>query len=222
VRSSLPSFPPSSSPCIRPAHASSFYPLSLFTKHGTDTSTFPLSLSHRQAERATAAAPPSDSEPEPEPEPESEDDEDGDAPVPTLDLPTGNGTGDHSSDDDDDDEERENKRLKKKGDEKEKAKTATKGKGKVKAGKDGEKPKLVKKKGKGGIQIPEEWLWEDTKRIFEKPDVTPADEVEVCSFFSFPSSFFLRSLWPRCLSTLYSTLKPSACFSCFSFGYAQC
>jgi hypothetical protein len=112
--------------------------------------------------------------------------------VPTSDLPTGNGTGDHSSDDEDD-EERENKRLKKKGDENEKSKTATKGKGKAKAGKDGEKPKPVKKKGKGGIQIPDEWLWEDAKRIFEKPDVTPADEVEVCPFFFFPFCVFVFS-----------------------------
>jgi hypothetical protein len=143
--------------------------------------------------------------------------------VPTSDLPTGNGTGDHSSDDDDDDdEERENKRLKK-GDEKEKSKTATKGKGKAKAGKDGEKPKPVKKKGKGGIQIPDEWLWEDAKRIFEKPDVTPADEVEVCFFFlSFCvfvlSSFYvvpsLSAFHPVCVSSS----KRSAFISLFSLS----
>lgn len=46
------------------------------------------------------------------------------------------------------------------------------------------KPKPKKKKGKGkgkgGVSIPEEWLWEDAKRVFMKPDVLPADEVEVC------------------------------------------
>ena len=36
-----------------------------------------------------------------------------------------------------------------------------------------------KGKGKGGIQIPEVWPWEDAKALFEKPDVLPADEVEV-------------------------------------------
>ncbi|CAA7265483.1 unnamed protein product [Cyclocybe aegerita] len=37
----------------------------------------------------------------------------------------------------------------------------------------------AKRKGKGGIQVPEEWPWEDAKKIFEKPDVLPADEVEL-------------------------------------------
>ena len=35
------------------------------------------------------------------------------------------------------------------------------------------------KKKKGGISIPEEWPWEEAKKVFEKPDVKPADEVEV-------------------------------------------
>ncbi|KAI0632213.1 PIN domain-like protein [Trametes polyzona] len=35
------------------------------------------------------------------------------------------------------------------------------------------------KKKKGGIQIPEEWPWEQAKAIFEKPDVTPAAELEL-------------------------------------------
>ena len=38
------------------------------------------------------------------------------------------------------------------------------------------------KKKKGGIQIPEEWPWEQAKKVFETPDVTPADQIEVCSF----------------------------------------
>lgn len=37
------------------------------------------------------------------------------------------------------------------------------------------------KKKKGGIQIPEEWPWEQAKQIFEKPDVTPADQLDVRS-----------------------------------------
>lgn len=46
------------------------------------------------------------------------------------------------------------------------------------------KPKPKKKgkgKGKGGIVVPEEWPWEEAKKVFEKPDVTPADEIEVRS-----------------------------------------
>ena len=48
---------------------------------------------------------------------------------------------------------------------KEKATAPAKGKGKG--------------KGKGGVMMPDEWPWEDAKKIFEKPDVLPADEVEV-------------------------------------------
>ena len=35
------------------------------------------------------------------------------------------------------------------------------------------------KKKKGGIQIPEEWPWEAAKELFKKPDVTPADELDL-------------------------------------------
>jgi flap endonuclease-1 len=35
------------------------------------------------------------------------------------------------------------------------------------------------KKKKGGMSMPEEWPWEEAKMVFEKPDVTPADEIEV-------------------------------------------
>ena len=56
---------------------------------------------------------------------------------------------------------------KKKSNGKEKAKSTSKGKGKG--------------KGKGGVMMPDEWPWEDAKKIFEVPDVLPADEVEVSS-----------------------------------------
>lgn len=36
-----------------------------------------------------------------------------------------------------------------------------------------------KKKGRGGIMFPEEWPWEEAKKVFKKPDVLPADEIEV-------------------------------------------
>jgi hypothetical protein len=35
------------------------------------------------------------------------------------------------------------------------------------------------KKRKGGVMIPDEWPWEEAKKIFVNPDVLPADEVEV-------------------------------------------
>lgn len=37
------------------------------------------------------------------------------------------------------------------------------------------------KKKKGGIAIPEEWPWEEAKKFFEHPDVTPAKDVDVSS-----------------------------------------
>lgn len=39
------------------------------------------------------------------------------------------------------------------------------------------------KKKKGGIQVPEEWPWQEAKKLFEKPDVLPASEVEVNPHF---------------------------------------
>ncbi|TFK65373.1 hypothetical protein BDN72DRAFT_203637, partial [Pluteus cervinus] len=49
-----------------------------------------------------------------------------------------------------------------------KAKSSPKSKGKKKA------------KGRGGgINVPEDWPWERAKELFEKPDVTPADEIEL-------------------------------------------
>ncbi|THG98807.1 hypothetical protein EW026_g3443 [Hermanssonia centrifuga] len=43
---------------------------------------------------------------------------------------------------------------------------------KEEAGEDG-------KKKRGGISVPEEWPWEQAKKVFEKPDVTPADQIEL-------------------------------------------
>jgi len=46
--------------------------------------------------------------------------------------------------------------------------------------------KAKKGKGTGGIRIPEDWPWEQAKKLFENPDVIPAEEVEVgcCAFFT--------------------------------------
>ena len=35
------------------------------------------------------------------------------------------------------------------------------------------------KKRKGGVHVPEEWPWEEAKKIFAEPDVTPADQIQV-------------------------------------------
>ncbi|KAG9031349.1 Elongation of fatty acids protein 2 [Tulasnella sp. JGI-2019a] len=50
-----------------------------------------------------------------------------------------------------------------------------KGKGRAKAN---AKPLAVKAK-KGGISVPEYWPWEEAKELFMKPDVTPADDLEL-------------------------------------------
>ncbi|KAL4251235.1 Flap endonuclease 1-A [Abortiporus biennis] len=44
---------------------------------------------------------------------------------------------------------------------------------------DKEKEGAGKKKRKGGVSVPEEWPWEAAHKLFEKPDVIPADEVEL-------------------------------------------
>ncbi|KDQ20824.1 hypothetical protein BOTBODRAFT_26846 [Botryobasidium botryosum FD-172 SS1] len=41
------------------------------------------------------------------------------------------------------------------------------------------KKKKTKPKKKGGVSIPEYWPWEDARNLFLKPDVTPADQVEL-------------------------------------------
>ena len=40
-------------------------------------------------------------------------------------------------------------------------------------------PKAPTKKKRGGVVVPEYWPWEEAKKIFEKPDVLPANEVEL-------------------------------------------
>ncbi|KAG8874838.1 Elongation of fatty acids protein 2 [Tulasnella sp. 331] len=50
-----------------------------------------------------------------------------------------------------------------------------KGKGKAKAN---AKPAAVKAK-KGGISVPEYWPWKEAKELFMKPDVTPANDLEL-------------------------------------------
>lgn len=53
----------------------------------------------------------------------------------------------------------------------------------AKKGDDGEGEEGKKKR--SGIQIPEEWPWEEAKKLFENPDVTPADQISVSTFVSF-------------------------------------
>ena len=51
------------------------------------------------------------------------------------------------------------------------------------------------KKKKGGISIPEEWPWEEAKKIFEKPDVVPSDKVEVCSSNAVRLKNWVTEIW---------------------------
>jgi len=51
--------------------------------------------------------------------------------------------------------------------------------------------KAKKGKGTGGIRIPEDWPWEEAKKLFENPDVIPAEEVEVGCHAFFPVFYFI-------------------------------
>lgn len=62
---------------------------------------------------------------------------------------------------------------------------------------DAPKKKAKKGKGSGGVRIPDDWPWEEAKKLFEDPDVIPADEVEVgCrTFFAFISHMIPQLEW---------------------------
>ncbi|TFK34810.1 PIN domain-like protein [Crucibulum laeve] len=132
-------------------------------------------LREKAAEKKAAEPSESEHESEHEPEPKSEDE---DEPAPTSDMEMPDpATSDAPMPDVDEDGEEEAPTPKKP-----KKSTAKKGKGKAKEEEkeNGTKGKgKAKGKGKGGIQIPEDWPWEEAKKLFEKPDVLPADQVEL-------------------------------------------
>ncbi|TFK27564.1 PIN domain-like protein [Coprinopsis marcescibilis] len=97
---------------------------------------------------------------------ESEEEIEPEEPAPTSDVEMPDMGEDEYKDNRDDDEDEEEKEPPKK-------KNAVQDKGKSK------KPGKGKGRGKGGIQIPDEWPWEEAKKLFEKPDVLPAEEVEL-------------------------------------------
>lgn len=45
------------------------------------------------------------------------------------------------------------------------------------------------RRGAGGVHVPDEWMWEEAKKLFEKPDVTPASEIEVSAFYRIDCCF---------------------------------
>ena len=88
-----------------------------------------------------------------------------DEPAPTSDVEMPDPVDDDAGSDDNKEEKGPEESKEKRSNGKE-TKSTRKGKGKG--------------KGKGGVMMPDEWPWEDAKKIFEIPDVLPADEVEVC------------------------------------------
>jgi len=63
------------------------------------------------------------------------------------------------------------------------------------------------KKKKSGVQVPEEWPWEEAKKVFEHPDVTPAPELEVSLWqLSYDMYRALRSLFVFAMSLAMSNL----------------
>ncbi|KAF8158036.1 PIN domain-like protein [Crassisporium funariophilum] len=117
-------------------------------------------LREKSESKKAAAAPESDDEDIP-----SEVDE----PAPTSDVEM------PDNPDADSDDEKEFKEENAPSQETTKKKKAA-GKEKEKAASKGKK---AKGKGRGGVQMPDEWPWEEAKQIFMKPDVLPADEVEL-------------------------------------------
>lgn len=53
-----------------------------------------------------------------------------------------------------------------------------------------------RKEKKRGVQTPDEWPWEQAKKLFERPDVTLIDELEVRPF----SSLQVNLLCKLCLA----------------------
>ncbi|KAF4581578.1 Elongation of fatty acids protein 2 [Pleurotus pulmonarius] len=156
-------------------------------------------LREKQAEReALAAEAPSDPESEDEDEDErsaveeddkhSDDDNLGEDVPATSDFdlpPTSDGAADidmTAGDSDDDDAPSSKGKGKAKApasDSKSKAKASKKSKPSGKKAEEAKGSKKGKGKGKAGITIPEEWPWEEAKKMFEKPDVIAADKVEL-------------------------------------------
>jgi hypothetical protein len=113
-----------------------------------------------------------------------------DEPAPTSDVEMPDAVDDNEGSDDDKEDKKPEESKKKKSNGKEKAKSTAKSKGKSKG------------KGKGGVMMPDEWPWEDAKKIFETPDVLPADEVEVSS---------CRSTEDFCLIVLVAGVEQPRC-----------
>ncbi|KAJ8520605.1 hypothetical protein ONZ45_g2587 [Pleurotus djamor] len=141
-------------------------------------------LREKQAERAATSSKKEtddeveDAEDEEADKPESEDEDeelkDDGAVHPTSDFER---DPDATKDSDAEDSDAPKKSAKGKG--KLKADDAVKGKSKGKKTDTKGKGGKGKGKGKGGIQIPEEWPWEEAKEMFKKPDVIPAKDVEL-------------------------------------------
>ncbi|KAF9266670.1 PIN domain-like protein [Marasmius fiardii PR-910] len=118
----------------------------------------------------------------------SSDSEDEDVPAPTSDVeqPDDDVEGDNNEGDEKESDDRDaeigsgledEKPKKSKG--KEKASSSKKSKGQSKASAKTKGAGKGKGKGKGGVSMPQDWPWEEAKQLFEKPDVTPADQVEL-------------------------------------------
>lgn len=109
-----------------------------------------------------------------EAEPDSEEEEGEDEPAVTSDVERPDDSDaeekEHEGGDDSDGEEAKGKP---------KGKAKSKSTSKSTSKKSKSKAKGKGKGGSGGISMPEDWPWEEAKQLFLKPDVTPAEELEV-------------------------------------------
>lgn len=71
-------------------------------------------------------------------------------------------------------------------------------------------PSTTSRRGAGGVHVPESWMWEEAKKLFKTPDVTPASELEVRSarFAKFP--FFVAPSSRRRSTQLFGCLLRSS------------
>lgn len=125
-----------------------------------------LYLEQQKRKKALAAAA--------EAEPDSEEEEGEDEPAVTSDVERPDDSDaeekEHEGGDDSDGEEAKGKP---------KGKAKSKSTSKSTSKKSKSKAKGKGKGGSGGISMPEDWPWEEAKQLFLKPDVTPAEELEV-------------------------------------------
>lgn len=139
---------------------------------------------------------------------ESEDE--ADPPAPSSDVEPGFG-GAGSDDDEDREGEEDAEAAAAAAEERRKAKEAAKEKKKKAAA-------TAARRGTGGVHVPDNWMWEEAKKLFQKPDVTPASEIEV-SFVVSLYCFVINCTRARGSNVLGCIIVPCVVCSVLAFDW---